>query len=345
MNFVVEYRDQSGVRKTLELDVVNRDAVWAELKKRGIKAISVNERTGKSATWNRPKTSVTTNRGRSAYNRFRVWGLIISVLVVLAIGLLSLIRHDDKTNAADPEKARSAKQAKSTNVPKTGKPSSVKVSEPKEEKMHWGVPHSEWVKLSHEEKVALGQAAYDAEAAKIDSTYLERKRMHDADIASRPFKHLSENIIANIFSLRLGDPILMGDLPTTLEADFLKSLNQPIEINPDDSEETKQLKKEMIELKPQLKKMMDEGHTLEEILNDYRKSIAKVYDLELNLRRELDNIKRTATSVDDVKDFIEAANQMMINAGAESFTYELSKGAIRKILINAERAKQEKPNE
>ncbi len=344
MRFIVEYRDQAGERKTLELDVQNRDAVWAELKNRGINAISVNEKVGKTSSWNRPKSSSTTNRARSNNNRsITGWVLVAVAIAALCVGLYSFIRRDDTTDIVEPEKTDTVKQSKPSTTSKKDRPKAAKVPEAKEEKMHWGVPHSEWVKLSHDEKVALGQAAYDAEAAKIDSTYLERKRMHEADIASRPFKHLSENIIANIFSLRLGDPILMGDLPTTLEADFLKSLNQPIEINPDDSEETKQLKKEMIELKPQLKKMMDEGHSLEEILNEYRKSIAKVYDLELNLRRELDEIKRTATSVDEVKDYIEAANRMMINAGAESFTYELSKGAIRKILINAERAKEENP--
>ena len=43
MNFTVKYRDKSGDTALLVLDVPNKDAVWAELKKRGISALSVKE--------------------------------------------------------------------------------------------------------------------------------------------------------------------------------------------------------------------------------------------------------------------------------------------------------------
>ena len=299
--------------------------------------------------WNRPKKDAGGGRGatalpngKSAYmnrkGRPFARGLF-AALVVVIVGVLAFYFICGRQGAADPAASRPAekKRGKIAEV----EPAKVAKAAPKakkEEKMHFGVPHSEWVKLSHAEKVALGQAAYDAEAAKIDSTYLERKRAHDAEIASRPFKHMSENVIASILTLEPGDHVLMGDFHPTLQEDFLKSLNEPIIINADDSEEVKNLKQDMIEIRPQIKKLIDEGHTLPEILDDYRQSIAKVQQLEFDLCKELDEIKRTATSVDDVKDYIVAANEMMLKAGAKSFTYHLSEGAIRKILINAERA-------
>ena len=247
-------------------------------------------------------------------------------------------RRDNQKRGKDvkPENPKPLKPSKSANETEVANPN---------EKIHFGVPHSEWVKLSHEEKVALGQAAYDAEAAKIDSTYLERKKAHDAEIAARPFKHTSENVISSIFSLNYGDHVLMGDFHPTLQEDFLKSLNDPIVINDDDSEEVRLQKEEMIALKPKIKELLDKGYTLKEILDDYRSSIAKVQELEFNLRKELDEIKRTSTSVDEVRDFIAAANKMMLDAGAKNFTYHLSEGAIRKILINAERSQQGENNE
>lgn len=336
MNFTITYRDKSGDKKSLVLDVPNKAAVWPELKKRGIFALAVRE--------SKAKDGMTKPSGSKLPSAVR--GIVAGVVVVaLAIGAWFFFKDGQNTDASavdtkpkrvkeiKPEKPKAARPSASTNKTEVAKPNP-------NEKMHFGVPHSEWVKLSHEEKVALGQAAYDAEAAKIDSTYLERKKAHDAEIAARPFKHTSENVISSIFSLNYGDHVLMGDFHPTLQEDFLKSLNDPIVINDDDSEEVKRQKEEMIILKPQIKQLIDQGYTLKEILDDYRNSIAKVQELEFNLRKELDEIKRTSTSVEEVRDFIKAANKMMLDAGAKNFTYHLSEGAIRKILINAERAQQ-----
>ncbi len=43
MTYTVKYRDKSGDIVELELDVPNKSAVWPELKKRGISALSVRE--------------------------------------------------------------------------------------------------------------------------------------------------------------------------------------------------------------------------------------------------------------------------------------------------------------
>ena len=336
MTYTVKYRDKSGDIVELELDVPNKNAVWPELKKRGISALSVREGAAK-------KRASKMSGGKSPSPlRGVLAGLCVVALAAFAAWWFLLKDGKPTPKTEDEPKPKRVKEIK-PEKPKTVNPSSntnkTEVAKPNE-KMHFGVPHSEWVKLSHEEKVALGQAAYDAEAAKIDSTYLERKKAHYAEIAARPFKHTSENVISSIFSLNYGDHVLMGDFHPTLQDDFLKSLNDPIVINDDDSEEVKRQKEEMIILKPKIKQLIDQGYTLKEILDDYRNSIAKVQELEFNLRKELDEIKRTSTSVEEVRDFIEAANKMMLDAGAKNFTYHLSEGAIRKILINAERAQQ-----
>ena len=336
MTYTVKYRDKSGDTVELELDVPNKSAVWPELKKRSISALSVREGAAKKRA----------KKPSGAKSPSPLRGVLAGLCVVaMAVGAWFFFKDGQKTDAPavgnkpkrvkeiKPEKPKAARPSASTNKTEVAKPNP-------NEKMHFGVPHSEWVKLSHEEKVALGQAAYDAEAAKIDSTYLERKKAHDAEIAARPFKHTSENVISSIFSLNYGDHVLMGDFHPTLQDDFLKSLDDPIVINDDDSEEVKRQKEEMIILKPKIKQLIDQGYTLKEILDDYRNSIAKVQELEFNLRKELDEIKRTSTSVEEVRDFIEAANKMMLDAGAKNFTYHLSEGAVRKILINAERAQQ-----
>lgn len=332
MTFTVKYREKTGETKSLVLDVQDKDALWAELKKRGISALAVQE--------GAVKMRRTGGKSPSALRGILAGGCFVALAALVAWFFFKFKDEQKPTPLTDdnnpkcarevsPDKSKFAKPLANTNKTEVAKPN---------EKMHFGVPHSEWVKLSHAEKVALGQAAYDAEAAKIDSTYLERKKAHDAEIAARPFKYTSENVISSIFSLNYGDHVLMGDFHPTLQDDFLKSLNDPIVINDDDSEEVRRQKKEMVALKPKIKELLDKGYTLKEVLDDYRNAIAKVQELEFNLRKELDQIKRTSTSVDEVRDFIEAANKMMLDAGAKNFTYHLSEGAIRKILINAERA-------
>ena len=279
-------------------------------------------------SWNRPssrKTSPTRGKRLDVAQM-----LLIAVMPAIAVFLLALFYQKPDQKQSEGQKKKEGSRIKTIVT------TNVQVKSANSEKMHFGVPHSEWVKLSHVQKVALGQAAYDAEAAKTDPTYMDRKKAHDAEVAARPFKYMSENVVANIFSLKPSDNVLMYEFHPKMEEDFLKSFSDEIVINETDSDEIKDLKKNMIYLKPQIRKMMEDGHKLSDILDDYRKTIAKAYTLETNLRRELDKIKRTATSVDDVNDFIKAANLMLKDVGVESFTYNLSRGAIKRIQMNAE---------
>lgn len=278
-------------------------------------------------SWNRPNDCKTASKGSKRFRFSKPLLLLVSIVIVALVCIFYLKPVQNEPDGQEKKAQSRIKSTVTTNAP---------VKSAKTEKMHFGVPHSEWVKLSHAQKVALGQAAYDAEAAKIDPTYMDRKKAHDAEVAARPFKYMSENVVANIFSLKPGDNVLMYEFHPKMEEDFLKSFSDEIVIRDTDSDEVKELKKNMIYLKPQIKKMMEEGHKLSDILNDYRKTIAKAYTLETNLRRELDKIKRTATSVDDVNDFIKAANLMLKDVGVESFTYNLSRGAIKRIQMNAE---------
>ena len=341
MIWTVTYRGKDGLRESMEVESDSRESLFAELRKRGVSAISVEQ--GGLHVKSRKCVASRSRQSRPSLIGRGIWlGVAAGLLVVVGVALSAWWFHPE-THSDNPTGTvveRKPKIPKSRPTSAQNPNASAPAAEPaKSEKTHFGVPESEWAKLSHEQKVALAQAAYDEKASKIDSTYLERKKAHDLELANRPFKHTSENIIANVLALRPGDSVLMGDFHPTLESDFLESLNEPITFSENDDENTRQLKREMIELKPQIKALMDKGYSLAEILDDTRKSIAKIQDLERNLRKELDEIKRTATSVADVESFIEAANKMMQDAGVSTFTYPLTKGAIKKIQINAEREK------
>jgi hypothetical protein len=83
--------------------------------------------------------------------------------------------------------------------------------------------------------------------------------------------------------------------------------------------------------------MIDKGENLANVLNDYRLHIAKVQQLRENLEAELKEIRRTATSVDEVQDFVDAANKMLENEGASHIELPMPRSAIRRIERNAAR--------
>lgn len=205
----------------------------------------------------------------------------------------------------------------------------------KTEKIVHGMKESQWKSLTKEERIKIKQKEYDEWAAKQDSTYMERKKRYDAEIAARPFKFASENEIANIISLQPGDDVLLADFHDSLQSDFIESLKHKIIINDDDSEEVKLMKEEMILLKPKLKAMIDKGENLGTILNDYRLHIAKVQQLRENLETELKEIRKNATSVQEVYDFVDAANKMLENEGASHIELPMPRSAIRRIERNA----------
>lgn len=169
-----------------------------------------------------------------------------------------------------------------------------------------------------------------------DPGFAERYRIVRQQVAKMPFHTRAENEIATVFFAKPGATILETAFPPNLEKDFLKHLNDPIEDLPDDSEENRQAKQMMRELKPQLKAAMDRGEKLADLLTDYRREMRKAQALKETLTEELMKIKRTATSEDDVKDALEAANQMLDKYGIEHFPTKITPGLKARIQINLE---------
>ena len=97
---------------------------------------------------------------------------------------------------------------------------------------------------------------------------------------------------------------------------FLKSLETPIIISKDDPEELKEQKRQLIEAKIYLKEKLDEGEDIVAILNEEYRLNKKMHDLRENLRRELRELEKSATSVEEIQEYIDAANIMLEREGA-----------------------------
>ena len=134
MTFTITYREKTGDTKALVLDVPDKEAVWAELKRRGITALAVREGAADG------------RRQRGGGNPSVVRGIVAgAVVVALAIGAWwwMTAREDARPPVQEkPKKVREVKPAQPKAAPPAAKePSDVPLAapppEPEEEIEDW----------------------------------------------------------------------------------------------------------------------------------------------------------------------------------------------------------------
>ena len=143
-------------------------------------------------------------------------------------------------------------------------------------------------------------------------------------LEERTFRHGAEVHIAGLLRLEPGSSLL-GDSSLMYGKAFMKSfkksLEEPIIISEEDSDEVKELKKAVIQTKEELKHRMNAGEDICKIMRDTRDDLKKIglYRDELN-RQLIDLGKDGQYSEQDMQDFVSAANQMLSERGAKPLT-------------------------
>ncbi len=126
-----------------------------------------------------------------------------------------------------------------------------------------------------------------------------------------------ENEIACMLTMEpgetlVGTPVYNG----RFTKQFLESLKTPILINADDSEEDKELKRNVIQAKKELKEAYDRGEDIEKIMLDTRKEFQDLARYKMELRGMIYEYKKTEGVTDqDVEDYVQAANKMLEDKG------------------------------
>ena len=132
------------------------------------------------------------------------------------------------------------------------------------------------------------------------------------------FDHATDNEIAALISLKPGDSLIGGPLHHggKYEEKFLKSLETPIIVTKDDSEEEKTLKRAVIEARKELKEALDRGEDIKKIVEESYKESAKLAAYKDEIRAQVNAmLKEGDYTDDDVKDLVAAANQMLESKG------------------------------
>ena len=131
------------------------------------------------------------------------------------------------------------------------------------------------------------------------------------------FKHRSENEIAALLTMTPGESLVGTPVYTKrFTEDFLKSLETPIIATEEDSQEDAELKRAMVQTKIELKARIDAGEDLGQILLDTRREYQELARYKMMLQSEMLELKKKPdATIEDVEDFVTAANQLLEQKG------------------------------
>lgn len=302
MTYTVTYRAQNGERTAMTIDAANREALFAELKTRGIGAISVVE--GGAAAERRG------GKRRRALRR----GGIAAALVVAAIGVWFLVHHSTDNQDISREMRPAVKTNKvakrvelvtkeAPNLP-IQSASPAKTAEPKKPQL----------KTYRDER---GILRYEG-GLRVPGQRPLAKPIELGTHQPKIFKHDAEEHISWLLEMKIGEPIIgeytYGD---KFRESFKASLSEPVEILPTDDEHTRELKAIVQETKEELRQRMASGEDVAKIMNDtmneYRQLARYKHELQVQLCEIRANKEQFSEQA--VEDFTRAANELLERQG------------------------------
>lgn len=130
-----------------------------------------------------------------------------------------------------------------------------------------------------------------------------------------------ENEIANLMTLEPGMG-LVGE-PNYDERtvkEFLKSCETPIVITEEDDEYRAQLKRDMIQMKIELRERMEQGEDLVKILTEAREEAMRMGSIKQQLEQEMRSLIKESRTLDEAQSVVEACNKLLEEKGIAPFS-------------------------
>ena len=306
MTFTVTYRDSDGVRRDKIVDSENRAGCMAACRAQGITPLSIRE--GACASHHR------------AVKSRRAVLLLLAVLLVVCAGAVwwFLSRREEVPQPAEapqrvkrttpdvkrPERPKRKDEVQTAAVHVAEAPKPVRI-DPNARPEKVGETVNGYIKLPSGRLHKVVGVVTNNSAQAMRGKYAI-------------FEYNCDNEIACYLSLKPGDAIF-GTMKYNgkFKEEFLKSLETPIVINPDDSEEDKALKRSVRDAKIQLKAALDNGEDIEKIMADTRRELQDMARYKMDLKRHLYDLQRDGKvkTVEDLQDVVDAANKMLEEKG------------------------------
>ena len=161
------------------------------------------------------------------------------------------------------------------------------------------------------------------------------------------FKSRPENELALLVGVSPGTTLFgTRRYDERFEKEFLKCLENKIEVLPTDSPKDAAIKEAVAAAKLEVKARMDAGEKLADILGEARRELVRLSQYKIELKRQVAKIVKEhgEFSEGDVGDCVDAANEMLKSKGISPISKSMFiRGNIR-VQSAAERASQEKRN-
>ena len=315
MTFTVTYRAKDGALREERVDAANRAECVAVCRKRGIAPTGIRDgKPGKSGSSGKSGVS-----GKSG----KLWFAVGAALVIAAGGAWWWFGRDGArpSQAEAPAKPKAVKPAKPQPKPKAAVakpsvPAPAKQAKPKEK---WHPPQTPEERLAWIEKV-YGNNIPDN--LKSEVYFLKNPPTATFKPPPRPedvFKHPSEKTIAAVMLMKPGVFVMQRTVyDESFDEDFKRAMAEPTVVEEGDSDETKELKAAVAEMKADFAARMANGEKPSEIMN---KAMNEAYELgkfsgevQAMLNEWVDDPSR---SNEDVKDFVSAANKLLKEKGLD----------------------------
>ena len=130
------------------------------------------------------------------------------------------------------------------------------------------------------------------------------------------FETRAENEIAMFMTMTPGEGLVGSpDYDESFREEFIKSCESPIIINEDDTEYEKQLKRDMEEIKIDLRQRMRNGEDICEIMAETREEMMRLGVVRQQIEGEMRELLSESASAEDFDDCIEAANRILESQG------------------------------
>lgn len=287
------------------MEAVDREAVFAELKRQGITAISVGiEKVGRA-------------QQKRAQNRMilRQSRLFIVGLIAIACVMVTWLWLSSDKSAPIPH-------PRPVNKKPSLIPTDTHVTMPKNETTDIEPPKQpEKPKRFWQQPTTNGLSGAQQHIWKVKNRPRPGITNNTALTEAKPnyaiFNHNSENTIASYLTLNPGQTLVGSPIyDRKFTEDFLKSLQEPIIVTKDDDPETAALKRAMIETKIELKACYDDGEDIGKILEQTHEELRQLSQYKQQIEGVLrETIYSGELSKADFDLAIEAANKMLDDKG------------------------------
>ena len=340
MTFTVTYRAKDGAMREERIEAANRAECMAVCRKRGITPARIAEGV-KGRDKRGPRDTARVDARPPSQHRLTGKAAILAAVVLVAIGGGVWWWCGGRGATALPaEKPKAEKPAK----PKTARPESapktetatnavapVKAPETNDTVVATNDPYGgEW----HGQKIVSYTVKTNGWSTYERIVTADGKKHGVVGSTVKPiFDNGSDQLLAMAVrsaSQETGMPPM--PLSPLVESDFLESLKKPIVINDDDSEEVKQLKRDVAQAREDMMDMVKNGMTVQQALEEH-------------FKMSNENVDIRNKAVDELRALVDSGDMEAAATYIETVNATLEKMGIMKLELPEERVRGRKKKE